>query len=251
MTRRAATASAGVAADGRCADPDLSHVACWIFDLDNTLYPAECRLFAEIDARMRAFIERRLGLAPDAARRVQKEFYVRYGTTMAGLMAEHAVEPEDFLAYVHDIDLSPLADSPALAAALRRLPGKRYIFTNGSRKHAENVTARLGVDGLFDDVFDIRAAGWTPKPRRETYEKFLAAHGVDPTRAAMFEDLAHNLVAPFELGMTTVLVTSRAAWIADEPAEKRPAAPGDLHDHVHHATDDLAAFLAAARVLDA
>ncbi|MEE2690837.1 MAG: pyrimidine 5'-nucleotidase [Pseudomonadota bacterium] len=228
--------------------PDLSHVDAWVFDLDNTLYPAECNLFGQIDARMAAFIERLLGCDAAEARRLQKGYYVKYGTTMSGLMREHGVAPRAFLDYVHEIDLSVVAANEALASAIAALPGKRYIFTNGSVKHAENVVERLGVSGLFDAVFDIEAADYTPKPHRQTYERFLAAHAVAPKRAAMFEDLAHNLQSAYDLGMTTVLVTSRAEWIADEPADKRPALPGDRHAHVHHVTDDLAGFLGAAVV---
>jgi len=244
--------SGGPAARG-AADPapDFSHVETWIFDLDNTLYPADCNLFAQIDARMQAFIEDRFGLDPAAARRLQKGYYAEYGTTLAGLMRVDGVKPEDFLGYVHDIDLSPVDEHPELAAAIERLPGRRYVLTNGSVAHAENVMGKLGISGLFDDVFDIEAAEYLPKPHAETYARFLARHGVEtPGRAAMFEDLAVNLVEPHALGMTTVLVQAAADWIGDEPAAKRPARPGERHDHVHHATEDLAAFLAALRTAE-
>jgi putative hydrolase of the HAD superfamily len=227
---------------------DLRHVDAWVFDLDNTLYPADCNLFAQIDARMTRFIEERLGAPYDEARRMQKDFYVRYGTTMAGLMAEHDVRPRAFMDFVHDIDLEPVAADDALKSGLEALPGKKYVFTNGSTKHAENVLRKLDLLHAFDAIFDIECANWRPKPRRETYDAFLAAHAVDPRGAAMFDDIAHNLAAPFDLGMTTVLVASEARWIEDEPSHKRPARIGDRHEHVHHVTDDLAAFLAAALV---
>lgn len=229
------------------AAPDLAHVESWVFDLDNTLYPAATNLFTQIDARIGAFIQATLSLDPVAARRLQKHYYVVYGTTLSGLMKEHGVDPDQFLDYVHDVDLGALDADEALAAALAALPGRRYIFTNGSVLHAERVAARIGLSGLFDDIFDIRAAAFTPKPHRETYERFLGRHAVAAGEAAMFEDLAHNLEAAHALGMTTVLVSSEAPWIADEPPEKRPAAPGARHDHVHYVTDDLAAFLAQAR----
>lgn len=223
---------------------DLRHVESWVFDLDNTLYPAECHLFAQIDARMSDFIRDRLGVDLAEARRLQKHFYVKYGTTLAGLMAEHAVAPDDFLAHVHDIDHSVVPENLALRRAIEALPGRRYIFTNGSVAHAEKTLARIGLDGLFDDIFDIRAAAWTPKPHLKTYEKFIAATGVRPRASAMFEDLAHNLEAAHALGMTTVLVCQNATWFADEPADKRPAKPGDVQGaHVDHVTDDLAGFL--------
>jgi len=228
-------------------NPDLTHIDAWIFDLDNTLYPAECNLFREIDARMTAYVRDRLGLAHDDARVLQKDYYVRYGTTMSGLMREHAVDPDDFMAFVHDIDLTVVAADERLAASIAALPGRKFVFTNGSVRHAENVLARIGLSTHFDEIFDIKAAKYTPKPHRETYERFLETHSIEPAAAAMFEDLAHNLEAAHALGMTTVLVCSAADWIAGEPAAKRPARVGETHDFVHHVTDDLAAFLAAAQ----
>lgn len=227
---------------------DLAHVETWVFDLDNTLYPASCRLFSQIDARMTDYIRMRVGVNHGEARRLQKHYYVKYGTTLSGLMIEHAAAPDDFLAYVHDIDCSVVPENAALRVAIAALPGRRRIFTNGSIAHAEKVLSRIGLTGLFDGVFDIRDAGWTPKPHRATYEKFIAAHGVDPATAAMFEDLPQNLEAAHALGMTTVLVCQEADWFTDEPADKRPARPGDqIPPHVHYATDDLAAFLTAVK----
>jgi putative hydrolase of the HAD superfamily len=234
--------------DGDGARPaDLGHVEAWIFDLDNTLYPAECNLFRQIDARMAEFIRARLGVDDAQARRLQKSFYVRYGTTLAGLMREHHVRPEDFLGYVHDIDLSVVPENADLAALIAALPGRKFVFTNGSVAHAERVMARLGLLDRFDAIFDIAAAGYLPKPHAETYRRFADACLIDGRRAAMFDDIAHNLEAAHALGMTTVLVSSRAEWIADEPADKRPGRPGDRHPHVHHVTDDLTGFLARAR----
>jgi len=225
---------------------DLRHIESWIFDLDNTLYAAQCQLFAQIDARMTAFIQAKLEIPYDNARKLQKEYYVRYGATMSGLMTEHNVCPDEFLSYVHDIDLAPVSANPALAAALEKLPGKRYIFTNGSVQHAENVAGALGVYHLFDGVFDIKAAGYTPKPRRAAYDLFLRRYGVNAKSAIMFEDLSQNLQAPHALGMTTVLICSDAAWLADEPRDKRPARPGDAGDHIDYTTQDLSVFLAGA-----
>lgn len=225
---------------------DLKHVENWVFDLDNTLYRAECRLFAQIDTRMTTFIRERLALDHDDARRLQKGYYVEYGTTMSGLMNEHGVCPDEFLEYVHDIDLEPIKENPALSAALDQLPGRKFIFTNGSVKHAENVAGALGVLHHFDEVFDIKAAGYAPKPKREPYDKFLTSHGINPTQAVMFEDMMQNLEQPHALGMTTVLVHSDAAWLDDEPHDKRPAKPGETAPHVHYVTDDLTAFLNAA-----
>ncbi len=226
---------------------DLTHVENWVFDLDNTLYAAECHLFAQIDARITVFVRDQLSLDHDEARTLQKHYYVKYGTTMSGLMTEHDICPDRFLEFVHDIDLAPVEENPALASALAALPGRKFIYTNGSVRHAENVAAALGVLNLFDEVFDIKAAGYAPKPQRAGYEQFLRSHQIAPTRAVMFEDIAQNLEAPHALGMTTVLVCSDAAWLADEPHDKRPARHGESAPHVHYATNDLTAFLQSAR----
>jgi len=226
---------------------DFSHIDAWVFDLDNTLYPAECNLFRQIDARMCEFIEMRLRVDAQRARRLQKGFYVAYGTTLAGLMREHDVPPKEFLDYVHDIDLSIVPENKALAALLTALPGRKLIYTNGSVAHAERVIGKLGIGDAFDAIFDIHAADYLPKPHRDAYEKFIGHCAVSPKAAAMFEDIAHNLEAPHALGMTTVLVASAADWVADEPANKRPALPGDRHPHVHHVTDDLTQFLGSIR----
>ncbi len=228
--------------------PALRHVENWVFDLDNTLYSAECKLFSQIDAKMTSFIRDRLSLGPEDARRLQKAYYVAYGTTMSGLMTEHHVCPDEFLAFVHDIDVSVVKENKQLEAALAALPGRKFIFTNGSVKHAENVAGALGVLHQFDEIFDIKAASYAPKPRREPYEKFLASHEIDPRTAVMFEDIMQNLEAPHALGMTTVLVHSDAAWLDDEPHDKRPAQPGDRAPHVHYVTDDITAFLTAANL---
>ncbi|NNE40662.1 MAG: pyrimidine 5'-nucleotidase [Marinicaulis sp.] len=221
----------------------LDQLDVWIFDLDNTLYSADCDLFSQIDARMTNFIIERLSLDYPQARKMQKDFYVRYGTTMSGLMTEHDIEPDHFLDFVHDIDVSVVETNEALAAALSKLPGRKYIYTNGSVQHAENVTNALGITHHFDDVFDIKAAGYTPKPKRAPYETFIQKFSIDPARAVMCEDLAQNLETPHDLGMTTVLVCSDAAWLADEPEAKRPAQPGETGDHIHYATDNLTQFL--------
>ena len=232
---------------GARAAPDFSHIENWIFDLDNTLYPAHCNLFAQIDRRMADFIEVRLGLPPAEARRLQKGYYVRYGTTLSGLMVEHDVSPDDFLAHVHDIDVTVLDADDRLRAAISALPGRRFIFTNGSTRHAERVTERLGIADLFDEVFDIRAAGYTPKPHRIAYERMIGEFALAPSASAMFEDIAHNLEAAHALGMTTVLVSSDAPWFDDEPDAKRPARPGERQGaHVQHETNDLAGFLEQA-----
>ncbi|MCI5045117.1 MAG: pyrimidine 5'-nucleotidase [Aquisalinus sp.] len=226
---------------------DFSHVETYIFDLDNTLYPADCHLFKQIDARMTRFIEETLSLPQEQARVLQKQYYAVYGTTLSGLMIEHDIKPHDFMDYVHDIDLSPVEENGALRKAIEALPGKRYVFTNGSVRHAENVAGKIGILDLFDGIFDIEQADFRPKPHLETYQKFTERFGINPTLSAMFEDMPENLKTAHEMGKTTVLVQSEAAWFADEPADKRPARPGEQFDHVHHVTQDLTSFLSGLK----
>ncbi len=216
---------------------DLSHVDAWVFDLDNTLYPARCNLFAQIDVKMTDFVARTLSLPHDEARALQKRYYAEHGTTLSGLMNVNKIQPSEFLDYVHEIDLAPLDGVPDLSASLAALPGKRYVFTNGSRRHAENVTRRLKIDHLFDDMFDIHAANYQPKPKSEAFDLFFEATGAAPTRSAMFEDLARNLVPAHARGMTTVLVSPGPGW-GPVPGEH----PGAT-DHIHHIADDLGEFL--------
>ncbi len=221
----------------------FAHITTWVFDLDNTLYPAECHLFHQIDARMTAFIEETLSLSHADARKVQKDYYARYGTTLSGLMKEHHIPPKAFMDYVHDIDLAVIKADPALGEAIKTLPGRRVIYTNGSQTHAENVAGKLGILDLFDAIFDVEMAGFTPKPHRPAYEAFWAHLDIDPRSAAMFEDMPQNLEVPFHEGMETVLVQSEAQWFDDEPEGKRPARPGEKYPHVKHVTSDLTQFL--------
>ncbi len=222
---------------------DFTHIDTFVFDLDNTLYPADCHLFSQIDARMTAFIENALTLPHDQARHLQKKYYADYGTTLSGLMKVHDIKPEDFLSFVHDIDLSAIDENRDLREAISDLPGRRFVFTNGSVRHAENVAGKLGILDLFDGIFDIAHAEFTPKPHMETYLKFTSHFNVTPKTSAMFEDMPDNLKAAHELGKTTVLVQSDAHWFEDEPADKRPAKIGETYEHVHHVTQDLTSFL--------
>jgi putative hydrolase of the HAD superfamily len=213
----------------------------WIFDLDNTLYPSECNLFAEIDRRMTAFIEKLLGLDPVAARKVQKELYYEHGTTLSGLMAEHGVNPVGFMDYVHDIDLSPVQHAPDLAQAIARLDGRKFIFTNGSARHAERVATKLGVLDKFDGIYDIAAGGYVPKPKPEAFKRFLEFCEGANCKAAMFEDLPHNLEPAHELGIVTVLVHSD---YEDHPSQRALKDAGELPPYIQFETGDLTAFLA-------
>lgn len=218
----------------------FSHIESWIFDLDNTLYPARCNLFAQIDVRMGAFIADYLQVDEVEARRIQKQYFRDYGTTLNGLMQVHGLDPNLFLEFVHDIDHSPVPRDPKLAAALAALPGRKIVFTNGSRSHAEKVMERLGVAGHFDVVHDIVASGFEPKPNQAAYQRFLARTGLDPQKAVFFEDIARNLEIPFALGMTTVLVRCPK----DRHPEKPHLALGTGEEpYVHHVTEDLSHFL--------
>ena len=228
----------------------FSHVQDWVFDLDNTLYPAECDLFAEIDTRMTDFVSRLLDMAPEDARKVQKHYYATYGTTLAGLMKVHKTDPSDFLHYVHEIDLSLLPDLPALRVALQDLPGRKFVYTNGSRRHAERVVEKMGLGHIFDGSFGIEDGDYAPKPNQDSYDRFCALHDVTPDGAIFFEDLARNLLPAKDMGFTTVLVHSEKDW-SHEPIEARPANLQDLlgddgPDHIDYVTGDLTAFLEAA-----
>lgn len=215
--------------------PRLEGIETWVFDLDNTLYPPECRLFDQIDLRMGRFISEHLGIDREAARALQKEYFVAHGTTLSGLMARHGIDPDEFLHYVHDIDVGAIAPAPALGEALSGLEGRRLVFTNGSVAHAERVLERLGIATLFEDIFDIKAADYCPKPQPLAYDRFLARHDVAPARAAMFEDMSRNLAPAAARGMTTIWLRTSYHWASvDHPAEG-----------VHHETDDLLAFLRA------
>jgi putative hydrolase of the HAD superfamily len=217
----------------------------WIFDLDNTLYPAECNLFAQVDQKMAEFISRLLGVPFDYARHLQKTYYRQFGTTLAGLMTVHKLEPKAFLDYVHDIDLAPVLESPALSAAIERLPGRKLIFTAGSHVHAERVAGKLGILHHFEDIIDIVDSAFIPKERAGAYDRLLASHAVKPATAAMFEDMPHNLVAAHDLGMTTVLVHSS---YFDHPIQRQIRDWKEPPPHVHHMTRDLTAFLQAVEI---
>ncbi len=225
---------------------DFRHIDTWLFDLDNTLYDANSGVFPQIDRNMKRFLMDEFSLAEDAAHAYQKELYRDYGTTLSGLMTRHNLDPARFLHHVHDIDLAELSPDAHLIAALKRLPGRKAIFTNASAKHAENVANRLGILDQFDAIFDIVSAEYRPKPDPTAYEKTLTHYGVEGRRAAMFEDLKRNLVPAAALGMTTVWIANDAAW-----SHANAGVPDDIDDHVHHTIDALSHFLHSIDVGDA
>lgn len=211
-------------------------VTTWIFDLDNTLYPAEVKLFAQIEARMNEYVMRELQVDEPTAQGLRKKYWREHGTTLAGLMANHQIDPMPYLHEVHDIDFSELLPDPELAAAIKALPGRKIVHTNGDGAYAMRVLERRGLD-LFDGVFGIDDVGFHSKPDARSYDGVMSQFGFDPTTAAMFEDDPRNLLVPDQRGMRTVLVG---------PARVGPNETSFDQDHgahVHFRTNDLAAFL--------
>ncbi len=215
--------------------PELHDADVWIFDLDNTLYPAHCNLFHQVDQKMGNYISELLNIPFADARRLQKEYYREYGTTLNGLMQNHGIAPESFLDFVHDIDYSPIQRNQTLIDAINALPGRRLVFTNGTVPHANAVLERLDLQHAFESVFDIIASDYIPKPNPEPYDAFLEKEGIDPGRAVFFEDIARNLEHPAKLGMQTVWIKEDHEWAAGEQADD---------DHIHHITPDLPTWLA-------
>jgi pyrimidine 5''-nucleotidase len=221
---------------------EFAHVTDWVFDLDNTLYPHHINLFAQIDRNMTAFVAELLQLDPEDARKLQKQYYYDHGTTLAGLMQNHGVDPNAFLERAHAIDYSALLPHPELGDAIKALPGRKFIFTNGTVKHAEAAAGALGILDHFDDIFDIVAADYVPKPAGSTYDKFMNLNRVDTRHAAMFEDLPRNLSIPKSLGMRTVLLVPRNLEDTVLESFERADASATQAD-IDYITDDLATFL--------
>ncbi len=213
---------------------DLRHVDTWLFDLDNTLYPLESGLAARMSPRITDFVEHLTGLPRPEAEALQKRYLAEHGLTLRGLMDHHGVDPDTYHATFHDVALDCLVPEPALESALRRLPGRRLIFTNSDDVHTERVIQALGLSGLFEDVFHIGSAAFAPKPSAAAFEAIVRTHAIEPATTAFFEDSERNLEPAAALGMTTVLVGSHA---------RASTAP-----FIHHRAPTLAAFLAAARL---
>jgi putative hydrolase of the HAD superfamily len=209
------------------AKASFSHVRHWVFDLDNTLYPPSVRLFDQIEVKMTQFVMDALGVDHPTANTLRADYWHKYGTTLAGLMREHDVDPAPYLTDVHDISMHALEPDPDLARYISALPGRRIVYTNGSAPYAERVLAARGLSGLFDAVYGVEHAGFRPKPERAAFQAVFDRDGIDPQTAAMFEDDVRNLSAPHDMGMRTV-------HVAPEPHKA---------DYIHHHTDDLTAFL--------
>ncbi|MEM9578729.1 MAG: pyrimidine 5'-nucleotidase [Pseudomonadota bacterium] len=206
----------------------FSHVSTWVFDLDHTLYPPSARLFDLIEVRMTDYVMNALGVTRKEADHLRAHYWRTHGTTLAGLMREHGVDPAPYLTDVHDIPLDRLTPDPVLARQIRALPGRRIVYTNGCAPYAERVLDARGLTGLFDAVYGVEHADFMPKPDIEAFEKVFETDGLMPEKAAIFEDDARNLQAPHDMGLRTVHV-----------ADTRGAG-----DHIHFHTDDLSSFLA-------
>lgn len=207
----------------------FTHVEAWVFDLDNTLYPPAARLFDQIERRMTRYVMEALGVGRSEADRLRRKYWAEYGTTLAGLMREHGVDPGPYLTHVHEISLDGLEPDAKLGASIAALPGRKIVYTNGSSGYAERVLDRRGLSGAIDAVYGVEHAAFRPKPERAAFETVFALAGIRPQGAAMFEDDPRNLAEPHAMGMCTVHV-----------------AP-DRHEaaHIQHHTDDLTKFLAA------
>jgi putative hydrolase of the HAD superfamily len=213
-------------------DTRLAHIDTWIFDLDNTLYPASARLFDQVDAKMGAYISERLGVDLAEARRIQKGYFHAHGTTLAGLMADHGADPHEFLAFVHDIEMDVLEENAPLAAAIAKLPGRKIVFTNADAPYATNVLGRLGLGSSFEAIHDIHAMGLAPKPQVSAYAGLCAALDIDPHTSLFAEDMARNLAPAKAIGMTTL-------WV-DNGSEQTP---NETHEHVDFITNDIGHWL--------
>lgn len=211
----------------------LKLTKAWAFDLDNTIYCSSTNLFGQIDERMKSYIAKLLDIEPSAAYKIQKRYFHEYGTTLRGLMERHAINPKSFLDYVHDIDLQVLKSNSSLNEALKKLPGRKIIFTNADVGHSVRVLEHLGISQHFEDIFDIVASDYIPKPQPKAYEMFIRRFGLDPEVTVMVEDIARNLKPAAEFGITTAWVRTDTIW-------------GQEHskgEHVHHIIDNLTTWL--------
>jgi putative hydrolase of the HAD superfamily len=211
----------------------LQKIKCWIFDLDNTLYSGKTKVFDQVDKKMSKYISEKLNISELEAKKIQKNYFYEYNTTLNGLIKNHKIDANEFLEFVHDINIDFLKKDIALISELEKLDGKKIIFTNGSRKHAINVTKRIGVDHLFDDIFDIVESDFIPKPSIEPYKKLVKKHNIDPNLCVFIEDIARNLKPAYEMGMKTI-------WIKnDEPWAKKFSDS----EFINYKTNNLSEFL--------
>ncbi|WP_374373953.1 pyrimidine 5'-nucleotidase [Dongia sp.] len=233
FSRALASAGAPIGASG-----GQKPVGTWIFDLDNTLYPGSCRLFDQVQVKIRQFIRGHLGLDEAGALDLQKRYFREHMTTLRGLMINDGVDPHAFLGYVHDVDLSGVQADPALDRAIAALPGRKVIFTNGSVPHATRILEKVGIGDHFDGIFDIVASDFIPKPDMGVYRRLCGAYAIEPETAVMIDDMPRNLVPAHTLGMTTVLIQDGDVFATLDDAAA-------MAESIHHSTGNLAEFLAA------
>jgi putative hydrolase of the HAD superfamily len=212
---------------------ELKKIKYWLFDLDNTLYSGDTKVFDQVDKKMSSFISDKLNVSLEDAKKIQKNYFHEYNTTLNGMIKNHSIDAEEFLEFVHDVDLNFLQKNQDLQNALTKLTGKKYIFTNGSKSHASNVTKRIGIENLFDGVFDIVDSDFIPKPSIEPYKKIIQKYGIDPEYCIFIEDIARNLKPAYELGMKTVWIKNNEPWAAKFSNE----------NFINYKTDNLSEFL--------
>ena len=213
----------------------------WIFDLDNTLYSGKTKVFEQVDKKMSKYISNKLNVTIDEAKKIQKNYFHEYNTTLNGMIKNHKINADEFLEFVHDIDIDFLKKDLKLAEELKKLVGKKIIFTNGSRKHAINITKKIGIDQYFDDIFDIVNANFIPKPAMETYKKLVEKHKIDPKLCVLVEDIARNLKPAYEMGMKTVWIENEEPW----------ASKFSDSNFVNYKTNNLSEFLKKINLLKA
>ena len=212
---------------------ELKKIKYWLFDLDNTLYSGDTKVFDQVDKKMSLFISNKLNVSIEEAKKIQKNYFHEYNTTLNGMIKNHKINAEEFLEFVHDVDLTFLKEDLALQNELTNLVGKKYIFTNGSKAHASNVTKRIGIQNHFDGVFDIVDSDFMPKPSIEPYKKIIQKYGIDPEYCIFIEDIARNLKPAYELGMKTVWIKNNEPWAAEFSNE----------NFINYKTDNLSDFL--------
>ena len=221
---------------------NLSDIKNWVFDLDNTLYSPEEDIFSQIDKRMTEFIISKFNVNEEEAFNIQKKYFLEYGTTLSGLMKRENIDPDEFLEFVHDINLEILKPNIELSKIIKNLPGEKFIFTNGSKKHAENVLKQLEMSGIFDDIFDIKESNFIPKPNINAYLNFIDKTKIEPDVSIMFEDIGRNLEAAKKLGMRTVLIKRNVPMRNDKFKTKDFKSLWEDYDFADCITDDLVKF---------
>ena len=221
---------------------ELSNIKNWIFDLDNTLYSPEEEIFSQIDERMTKFITDKFKINNEEAFNIQKKYFLEYGTTLSGLMKKNNIDSDEFLEFVHDIDLEILKPDKKLNKIISNLPGKKFIFTNGSKKHAQNVLKKLEMNAIFDDIYDIKDSNFIPKPNMEAYTTFINKMGIDVNKSIMFEDIARNLQPAKELGIISVLIQRDLPLRNDKFDIKEFELLWKNNDYADYVTDDLVMF---------